>query len=146
MAEEWKEVVAEWVGETAFIGRNLTGGSVQIGTFQDQPGLGPMELLLVGVAGCTGMDIVSILSKKRQKIEKFEVHIKGKRAEIHPRVFTEIEVIYKFWGDKVEPKMVEQAIRLSEEKYCSASAMLSATARIKSNYIIHQVDDSIISV
>ena len=146
MADEWKEVFVEWVGESAFLGRNLVGGCVQIGTLQGQPGLGPMELLLLGVAGCTGMDIVSILSKKRQKIEKFEVHVKGKRAETHPRVFTEIEVIYQFWGDKIEPKMVEQAIHLSEEKYCSASAMLSTTARIRSNYVIHQVDDSLVPV
>jgi putative redox protein len=146
MAEEWKEVGVEWVGESSFLGRNLTGGCVQIGTIQGQPGLGPMELLLLGVAGCTGMDVVSILGKKRQKIEKFEVNVKGKRAETHPRVFTEIEVIYQLWGDKIESKMVEQAIRLSEEKYCSASAMLSATANIRSNYIIHQLDDSKIPV
>ena len=146
MADEWKEVFVEWAGESAFLGRNLVGGCVQIGTFQGQSGLGPMELLLLGVAGCTGMDIVSILTKKRQKIEKFEVHVKGKRAETHPRVFTEIEVIYQFWSDRIEPKMVEQAIHLSEEKYCSASAMLSATARIKSNYVIHQVDNSIVPV
>ena len=144
MAEEWKEVVAEWVGETAFIGRNLTGGSVQIGTFQDQPGLGPMELLLVGVAGCTGMDIVSILSKKRQKIEKFEIKVRGKRAETHPKVYTEIEVTYQLWGNQVDPKMVEQAIHLSEEKYCSASAMLSAVANIRSKYVIHQSSESFI--
>jgi putative redox protein len=138
MSEEWKEVVAQWVGEEAFLGRNPTGGCVNIGSFQGEAGISPMELMLLGVAGCTGMDIVSILSKKRQKVEKFELKVRGKRAETYPRVYTEIEVFYHLWGDQINPKMVQHAIRLSEEKYCSASAMLSATANIKSNYVIHK--------
>ena len=146
MAEEWKEVIAEWAGESAFIGRNPAGGYVQIGTYQGQAGVGPMELLLLGVAGCTGMDIVSILSKKRQKFEKFEINVRGKRAETHPRVYTEIEIVYHLWGDQVDPRDVEHAIHLSEEKYCSASAMFSAKANITTNYIIHPADESILSV
>ena len=138
MTDDWREVSAEWVGETAFEGRNLTGGSVQMGSVHGQPGLSPMELILIGVAGCTGMDVVSILGKKRQKFDKFEIKVRGKRAETHPRVYTEIEVTYEFWGEQLDPKMVEQAIHLSEEKYCSVSAMLSAKATISSRYIIHQ--------
>jgi putative redox protein len=97
-----------------------------------------MELILIGVAGCTGMDVVSILGMKRQKFDKFEIKVRGKRAETHPRVYTEIEVTYEFWGEQLNPKMVEQAMHLSEEKYCSVSAMLSAKATISSRCIIHQ--------
>ena len=142
MPDEWKEVVAEWIGESAFTGRNSTGGCVQIGTFQGQPGIGPMEMLLLGIAGCTGMDIVSILEKKRQKIGKFEIRVRGKRAETYPKVYTEIEVSYHLWGNQIDSSAVEQAIQLSEEKYCSASAMLSAVAKISSQYYLHTIEET----
>jgi len=117
MTEEWKEVVAAWVGELAFLGCNLAGGSVQMGAFHEQPGISPMEMLLLGIAGCTGVDVVSILEKKRQRINKFEVMVRGKRAEAHPRVYTEIEVSYHLWGDHIDSRAVEQAIQLTEDKY-----------------------------
>jgi putative redox protein len=141
MSEEWKEVVAEWIGESAFEGRNQSGGSVQIGTHAGKPGVGPMEMLLLGVAGCTGMDIVSILGKKRQKLDRFEVQVRGKRADEHPKVYTDIEVIYCLWGQAIDPKAVEQAIQLSEEKYCSASAMMKGVAQIVSRYELHETQE-----
>jgi putative redox protein len=141
MPDEWKEVAAEWLGESAFTGRNSAGGLVQIGTFQRQPGIGPMEMLLLGVAGCTGMDIVSILEKKRQILGRFEVRVRGKRAETYPMVYTEIEVTYHLWGEQIDPAAVEQAIHLSEEKYCSASAMLSAVAKLSSQYFLHTIEE-----
>lgn len=142
MTAEWKEVVAAWGGESAFLGRNLVGGSVQMGAFQGQPGISPMEMLLLGLAGCTGVDVVSILEKKRQRVNKFEVMVRGKRAEAHPRVYTEIEVSYHLWGDHIDPRAVEQAIQLSEDKYCSASAMLSAVASIRSRYYLHRTEET----
>ena len=142
MSNPWREVVAEWQGDLSFIGRNLTGGSVQMGTIDDQPGVSPMELLLVGVAGCTGMDIVSILQKKRLNLHQFQVKVRGKRAETYPKVYTEIQVTYLLWGEDLPPKAVEQAIELSEEKYCSASAMLRATARLESSYRIFAPGES----
>jgi putative redox protein len=146
MTEEWKTVVAEWVEDTAFIGRNPTGGSVQMGTIQGRPGVSPMELMLLGVAGCTGMDVVSILEKKRQKVNRFEVKVRGKRAESPPRVYTEIEVTYLLWGDQVDPQAVEQAIQLSQDKYCSASAMLAAMANISTQYHIYGKEEEIFPV
>jgi putative redox protein len=137
MGEQWKEVVAEWQGDMAFIGRNPAGGSIQIGTLNGQTGVGPMELMLLGVAGCTGMDIVSILQKKHLDLQDFQVKVCGKRADTYPMVYTEIHVNYLLWGEKLPPRDVEQAIQLSEEKYCSASAMLRATARIISSYRIY---------
>jgi putative redox protein len=146
MAEDLREVVAVWAGESAFNGRNPAGCVVQMGSLKDQPGISPMELLLMGVAGCTGMDVVSILGKKRQTIEKFEIMVRGKRAEAHPRVYTEIEVVYYLWGDDLDPKKVEEAIHLSEEKYCSASAMLAAVAQITFHYFIHPAGELLMTV
>lgn len=146
MTDDWREVTAEWVGETAFEGRNHSGRNIQMGSVHGQPGMSPMELILIGVAGCTGMDVVSILGKKRQIFDKFEIKVRGKRAETHPRVYTEIEVTYEFWGEKLDPKMVEQAIHLSEDKYCSVSAMLSAKATISSRYVIHQNPETVLSM
>ena len=136
MSQEWKEVTAQWQGEKSFIGKNPTGGSVQMGTIDGQPGTSPMELLLLGVAGCTGIDIVHILGKKRITLDQFEVRVRGKRADDYPMVYTEIEIEYLLWADDLQPKAVEQAIELSEEKYCSASAMMSKSAEIRSSYRI----------
>jgi putative redox protein len=136
MSETWKEVWVDWQEGMSFSGHNQAGGTVQIGTTGQQPGTGPMELLLLGVAGCTGMDIVSILTKKRQPPSAFQVRVRGKRAEEHPKIYTEIEVTYLLWGTGIDPKAVEQAIQLSEDKYCSASAMLSKAAKISSSYRI----------
>jgi putative redox protein len=136
MSDNWREVIAEWEGEMAFKGCNPRGGTVQIGTLNEQPGIGPMELLLLGVAGCTGMDIVSILQKKREPLKDLKVKVRGKRAETYPQVFTEIEVVYFLWGDDLSTRAVEQAIQLSEEKYCSASAMLRSSAKFQSSYQI----------
>lgn len=137
---DWKEVVAEWAGGSAFWGRNPAGAEVQIGTLDGKPGVGPMEMLLLGVAGCTGMDIVSILEKKRYQLEKFEVRVRGLRGDVHPKIYTDIEVAYHLWGKDLQPRDVEQAIQLSEEKYCSASAMLRSAARIRSSYELHPVE------
>ena len=136
MGETWREVSAEWMGDSAFIGRNTKGGSVQMGTLDGKPGVGPMELLLVGLAGCTGIDIVDILIKKRQEVTGFTVKVRGKRRQEYPQIYTEIEVLYLLWGDNIEPRAVEHAIKLSEDKYCSASAMLGKAAEIKSSYRI----------
>ena len=142
MSEDWREVSAEWLGEYAFRGANAAGGELQMGNYAGQPGVSPMELLLLGVAGCTGVDVVSILTKKRKDLQNLKVSVRAKRANEHPKVWNEIEVTYHFWGSDLDEKSVEQAIQLSEEKYCSASAMLSATAKISSTFIIHNSDES----
>jgi putative redox protein len=138
MQDSWTTITADWLGELSFLGTNQDGATVQMGSLDGGPALGPMQLILTGLAGCTGMDIVSILKKKRVEIEKFQVKIRGKRATEHPRVYTEIEIQYLFWASGLDGKSVEQAIQLSEEKYCSASAMLGAVAQIKSSYQIFE--------
>jgi putative redox protein len=122
----------------AFLGTNQEGAKVQMGSLEGEAAMRPMQLLLTSLAGCTAMDIVSILKKKRLELEKFRVYVRGKRAEEHPRVFTEIEVEYLFWGEGLDEKSVQQAIQLSEEKYCSARAMLAAVAQITSTYQIFE--------
>lgn len=144
MADNWKEIVAEWHSDTTFIGRNPAGAVVQIGTLDGKPGIGPMEMLLLGLAGCTGMDVISILQKQRQPVESFEVRVRGKRAGDYPMVYTEIEVEYIFWGVGLSTKFVEQAIELSEEKYCSVGIMLKKSVeKFTSSYRILQPGQSL---
>ncbi len=95
----------------------------------------PMELLLMSLAGCTAMDVISILKKKRLEVEDFKVEVEGIRRDTHPKVYTYIKVRYIFKG-QIPQKAVEQAIKLSMEKYCSVSAMLKATAKVEWEYEI----------
>lgn len=83
----------------------------------------PMEMLLAGVAGCTAVDIVFILQRQRQPVSGVEVAIEGTRADDHPKVYTDVRLVYLVSGDNLDPKAVERAVELSEEKYCSASIM-----------------------
>ena len=87
-----------------------------------------MELLLIAIAGCSGMDIVTILEKKQVKIQRFEITVEGDRASDHPRVFKDIEVVYKFWGESLPQDKVQRAVQLSMEKYCSVANMIDKVA------------------
>lgn len=93
-------------------------------------GFVPMEMLLVGLSGCTGMDVISVLRKKRQDVTGYEVRVRGERAEDHPMVFTDITVEHVVTGHNVSPEAVARAIELSETKYCGAGAMLGKTAKL----------------
>jgi putative redox protein len=92
---------------------------------------GPMEMVLMGLCGCTATDVVSILNKKRERFTAVEVSARAERAQQPPTVYTSIHLIYSVSGP-VSRKAVEDAVRLSEEKYCSVAAMLKSTARITS--------------
>lgn len=142
MSTDYKEVLVTWQGNGQFQGKNPAGGVVQIDADDGQAGLSPMELLLAAVAGCSGVDVASILRKKRQPLEGFEVQVRGQRAADHPKVYTHIEVEYLFRGEGLDPKAVEQALRLSKEKYCSVSATLDAAAEIAWRYRILPQDVS----
>lgn len=96
----------------------------------------PMEMLLVGLAACAGMDIIAILRKKRQNITAYEIRIHGERREEYPRVFVEITVEHTLTGYGVRPEAVERAIQLTEERYCGASAILSKTATLTHTFRI----------
>jgi putative redox protein len=139
MAKNWREVSATWKGGLNFTGVSDKGGIVQMGPGDER--IGPMQLLLAGLAGCTGHDIVTILEKKKVTPTDFKVKMRGMRAENFPMVYTDIEVEYLFWGDNLKARDVEQAIRLSEEKYCSVSIMLGKTSKITSTYKILKPGD-----
>ncbi|MBB4040797.1 putative redox protein [Microvirga flocculans] len=93
-------------------------------------GIRPMEMLLIGLGGCTAFDVVQILRKGREKITDCDVEVTGERAETDPKVFTKIHIEYRVKGRDLAPTKVERAIQLSKEKYCSASIMLGAVAEI----------------
>ena len=103
---------------------------------RQETGPRPLRLLLVGLAGCTAMDVVSILKKKRQPFTGLQVRVTAERADEHPRVYTRIGLEYVVTGRGVDPRAVERAIELSETKYCSASAMLSKAVEITHSYRI----------
>ena len=136
MQDIWKEIEVDWQGGGAYLGRSTNGGQVQIGELDGRPGASPMDLLLMGLAGCTAIDVAMILEKKRQNLQDLRVRVRGKRAADHPKVYVEIEIEYLLWGEGLDPRAVEHAIQLSEEKYCSASAMLGKTAEIRHAYKI----------
>jgi putative redox protein len=101
----------------------------------------PMELLLISLAACTGMDVVSILRKKRVKLTDFSMNVEAEQAPEHPKVFTNIKLSYIFTGSNIRPSDVEQAIELSENKYCSASAMLRKSVNITYDYKLVDPDN-----
>jgi len=103
-------------------------------------GISPKELLLLSLAGCTASDVVSILQKKRVKLDDFEINISAEMTEEHPRVFTKIDLEYVFYGDNIAEKDVERSIELSQTKYCGVTAMLEKAMEINHTYKIVKPD------
>lgn len=127
-----------WRSGMTFDGTTTTGHHIVIDALPpggNDNGPKPIELLLTALAGCTAMDVLSILQKKREPVEGLEVFVEGVRANDHPRVYTDIEIVYRVRG-KVTPAAVARAIELSESKYCGVSAMLGKCAAIGTRYEI----------
>ncbi|MHB8336426.1 MAG: OsmC family protein [Ignavibacteriaceae bacterium] len=99
-------------------------------------GIRPKELILLSLAGCTGSDVISILSKKRTPLDDFEINIKADVADEHPQVFTKIDLEYVFYGKNLNVKDIERAIELSQTKYCSVTAMLQKAVEMTHSYRI----------
>jgi putative redox protein len=99
-------------------------------------GFRPMELMAISLAGCTAMDVISILRKKRQEVTSFEVKVDAPRASEHPHVFTAMEITYVLRGKGIDPAAVERAMQLSEDRYCPAQAMLRKAAPLALKYEI----------
>ena len=102
-------------------------------------GTRPKELVLLALAGCTGSDVVSILTKKRAPLDRLELNVTAEETDEHPRVYTRIHVEYVFHGDGLRAPDLERAIELSEEKYCSVSAMLRPAVALTHSYRIEPV-------
>lgn len=130
------EARVTWVEDKRFVGQGATGHGIVVDASADKLGPSPMELLLIGTAGCTAYDVLSILQKKRLQVTGLEVYARGQRAEAPPRVYTEIDLEYVVRGWGVKASDLEHAIRLSKEKYCSASVMLGKTAQVRTSFRI----------
>jgi putative redox protein len=124
----------KWIQDVAFVGESGSGHAVVMDGAPDAGGrnigVRPMEMLLLGLGGCSAFDVVMILKRGREPITDCVVELEAQRAETDPKVFTAIEMVYKITGKNLDPKKVERAVSLSKEKYCSASIMLSVTAKI----------------
>ena len=101
----------------------------------------PMELMLISIAACSAMDVISILEKRRSTFTNLVIEVNADRREEHPRIFTAIHLKYIVSGSGVKPKDVERAIKLSEEKYCSAIGMVRDTAKMSSEYVIEETEN-----
>jgi len=132
--------MATWHRGLTFTGSAGSGFTLPMGASvpdggQDD-GFRPMELLLVGLAGCTGMDVIAILRNKKQNVTGFEVQVEADRATTYPMIFTRLRVKYVIMGHQIDPKVVDYAIKMSSEKYCSAEAMLAEVAPVEHSYEI----------
>jgi putative redox protein len=134
---------AKWVEGMAFMGEAGSGHAVMMDGAPEYGGrnigVRPMEMLLIGLAGCTGFDVVQILKKGRESVTGCEVEVEAERATEDPKVFTKIHLAYKITGRGLSQAKAERAVTLSKEKYCSASIMLGATAEM--SYTLDVVDE-----
>jgi putative redox protein len=121
-----------WKKRMSFEGTADSGFKINLGTYPevggDDDGFRPMEMLAIGLAGCTAMDVISILQKKQQQVTSFEVKVHAERQEEHPKVFTHLTIEYVLSGKDLSREAVERAVQLSSEKYCPAQAMFKQVA------------------
>lgn len=131
---------AKWVEGMAFMGEAGSGHSVIMDGAPEYGGrnigIRPMEMLLIGLAGCTGFDVVQILKKGREAVTGCEVEVEAERASEDPKVFTKIHIAYRVSGRGLSQAKAERAVTLSKEKYCSASIMLGATAEMTTSLAV----------
>lgn len=136
------ESVARWAGGLKFDGLFSTGHTITLDSPADHGGTGegprPAEMLLMALAGCTGMDVITILQKKRQNVSSFRIGVSGERRDQHPRVFKEITITYEVTGKGIDLEAVRQAVHLSEEKYCTVSAMLRQATAIRTEIRVEE--------
>jgi putative redox protein len=132
----------QWLEGRTFVGESGSGHAVVMDGAPESGGrnlgIRPMEMLLVGLAGCTAFDVVHILEKGREAVTSCDVEATADRAETDPKIFTTIHLTYKLKGRKLKEAAVERAIALSAEKYCSASIMLAKTAKITHSWTVEE--------
>lgn len=136
------QVSIDWKQGMSFGGRAPSGYTLDLSAETEVGGAGdgfsPMELMALGMAGCTGMDVISILQKKRQEVTAFEVRVNTRKATEHPKVWTEVVIEYVVTGKNVDSAAVQRAIQLSSEKYCPAQNMIKKAVRIETKYEIKE--------
>lgn len=140
------EALVTWKEDLHFEGESA-GQVVQMdGVHADgSPSLGasPMRLLLMALGGCTAMDVASLMKKMRQDVTHFEILVRGERCDDHPRIYTGMELVYRVRGNNLSREMVEKAVKLSEEKYCSVSGMLKKAAPIRISIEIEEEEKAL---
>jgi putative redox protein len=132
----------QWLDGRAFVGESESGHAVVMDGAPDAGGrnigVRPMEMLLLGLGGCTAFDVVMILEKGRHRITACAVDLEAERASEDPKVFTHVKMTYRLTGHALDSAAVERAIALSMEKYCSATAMFAKTAKIEHGFTIEE--------
>ncbi len=134
------KATVKWLDHMSFVGESGSGHSVVMDGAPDvggrNMGVRPMEMVLLGLGGCTSFDLVLILQRQRQAVADIQVEIEAERADKAPRVFTKIHVHYVVKGSGLDPKKVERAVNMTADKYCSVSIMLSASVEISHDFEI----------
>ena len=135
----------QWKGRLSFTGTADSGFEVALGSYPevggDDDGFRPMELMALSLAGCTAMDVISILTKKRQQVSDYNVKVKTERAAAHPKVFTTATIEYHVAGKDIDEKAVRRAMELSADSYCPAQDMLGKIIPLSLNYFIYEGDN-----
>ena len=133
-----------WYGNLSFTGTADSGFEVPLDTIPavggNNDGFKPLELMAVSLAGCTAMDVISILRKKRQEITAFEVNVRAQRADEHPKVFTSAVIEYEVTGQGIQEAALRRSIELSAQTYCPAQGMLARVMPMKLEYHIYEGD------
>lgn len=136
------KVEVKWIDGMRFVAIPESGHAVIMDSSEDKGGLDsgprPMELLLISLAGCTGMDVIYILKKMRVQVQGFELKIDAERKQEHPRYYSKIHVKYVFYGKDIPEDKVKQAIELSQHKYCSVSATMRAVGELTYSFEIKE--------
>ncbi len=133
-------VTVQWTSDMRFLGTSGSGHAVVMDTSEANGGLasaaGPLEMVLLGLAGCSGIDVLHILKKKRIELQGLWIDIEAERKDTHPKVFTQVNVNFRFRGTDLSQKALETAVQLSMETYCSVAGMVSQTANIDWKVVI----------
>ena len=134
----------DWKGRMSFTGSADSGFDIPLGSHPDvggdNDGFRPMELMAVSLAGCTAMDVISILKKKRQEVSDFQVKVETDRAVQHPKVFTSAVIEYHVAGKDISESAVSRAMELSADTYCPAQAMIGKIIPLSLKYFIYEGD------
>lgn len=137
MSEVQGKATIQFAGDDVFVGVSPTGHAQVVETSSERSSAAtPMELLLLALGSCTGVDVISILKKKRQRVTDYRIEVSGERRQDHPRAYTKMFVKHIVRGRGVSAQAVAQAIELSDTKYCSVAATLRGTAEIVTTYEI----------
>jgi putative redox protein len=135
------KAIVHFAGKNLFIGISPSGHAVTFDTDRERNSApSPVEMLLIALGSCTGVDVVGILEKKRIEVSEYRIELSGTRREEHPRAFTRIEVKHVIKGKNISEKAVAQAVELSDQKYCSVAATFRPTVEIVSSYEIIQAE------